>query len=217
MPALLSEFASPTEVEIQNAWKDAVFVLDTNVLLHIYRYPEQLRESLFKAIDSVKGSLWIPHHVALEFERRRTDIIFSEKDNTEQAGKNLTKLKNDIQKIIDQADFDKWTITFDYAGSLKKITTELDELSTAVSKISERRLQLSSGDEHRDRLASIVSGGIGAAYESQAFLEAIYREGEERYARKVPPGYGDEKTKDKTPDYQHGGLVYKPKFGDLII
>lgn len=47
-------------------------------------------------------------------------------------------------------------------------------------------------------------------------MDKIYEEGADRYKRRIPPGFEDEKDKkDKTKEYD--GIVYLDEFGDLVV
>src|SRR5262245_34240564 len=74
-----------TEADREAIWKDCVFVLDTNVLLNIYRYADANRQRLFDVLDALRGRIWIPHQVALEFYKRRLGVIVEQRKKYEEA------------------------------------------------------------------------------------------------------------------------------------
>ncbi|MBE4223283.1 hypothetical protein HJ016_23945 [Vibrio parahaemolyticus] len=45
-------FYSPTDTQIEDAWKDdsTIFVFDTNVLINLYGYAEQTRKDFFDVL-----------------------------------------------------------------------------------------------------------------------------------------------------------------------
>jgi len=47
-------YAGLTKEEIQNLWDNCVFVLDTNVLLNLYRYPENAQKDMLKILNKIK-------------------------------------------------------------------------------------------------------------------------------------------------------------------
>ena len=65
---------------------------------------------------------------------------------------------------------------------------------------------LLSKDTLRDEIGAILSGKVGMPYPSERLLQ-IYRDGELRYARKIPPGYEDLGRKDNS---------YR-EYGDLVL
>ncbi len=64
-----------TKEELDRIWRDGIIVLDTNVLLNLYRYSERAREELLGVLRRVKDQLWIPYQVAEEFHRDRSIVI----------------------------------------------------------------------------------------------------------------------------------------------
>src|SRR5229473_897063 len=82
-------FYRPTKAEFDRLWKEGWFVFDTNVLLNPYRYAPDTREDLLKVMEEVHERTWIPHHVALEYQRKRVRVI------ADQHGK-FVKMANDV-------------------------------------------------------------------------------------------------------------------------
>src|SRR5665647_778377 len=76
-------YYSPTTEQYQLLWKEGLIVFDANVLLNLYRLPTTARDELISVLELLKERLWIPHQVALEFQRRRLTVISNERKNTE--------------------------------------------------------------------------------------------------------------------------------------
>jgi len=79
MKNTMKAFYRPTEREFKEMWETATFVLDTNVLLNLYRYPIEARDELLAALEKIADRLWLPYHVALEYQRRRLEVIAEQK------------------------------------------------------------------------------------------------------------------------------------------
>ena len=58
--------------------KDAIIVLDTNVLLNLYSYEEAVSGEILDFLRGFKGRLWIPYQVALEYTRNINSRLSSE-------------------------------------------------------------------------------------------------------------------------------------------
>lgn len=58
---------------VQEVWDDpeTIFVVDTNIFLNIYVFHQETRQAIYEALDKIKGRLWSPHQVMLEFHRAR--------------------------------------------------------------------------------------------------------------------------------------------------
>ena len=73
---------------------------DTNVLLNLYRFQAGARDELFGALEKLGERLWIPHQVALEFYRRRLDVIAEQEKYFNDTRKDLT-LVGDLRESRD--------------------------------------------------------------------------------------------------------------------
>src|SRR6266446_547589 len=68
-------YYKPTQNELTKMWREAIFVIDTSVLLNIYRYTPKTREDFFKILEQLKSRIWIPHQVAYEYLEQRENVI----------------------------------------------------------------------------------------------------------------------------------------------
>lgn len=66
MKSIYIGYFKPSEADIKDMWQESIFVFDTNVLLHLYRYSDETRDELLKIIDAFKDRIWIPRKVADE-------------------------------------------------------------------------------------------------------------------------------------------------------
>jgi len=217
MREIFSAFYGPTEDELKSAWKDATFVLDTNILLNLYRYPLVARKELLEVFKKLQHQLWIPFHVALEFQRNRLGVIagqqrsFSEVKAALDSGvQTMTQKLSALQltnrhSIIDAAPF-------------------LKEIESAVTAFKSRLDNLKGTDDVglrddiiRDQLDEIFKGRVGDPLASES-LSKIQKEGELRFKCEMPPGYQDaEKEKRQGASFIYSGLQYEAKYGDLIV
>jgi hypothetical protein len=60
-------YLTPDKEETDQAWANGTLTLDANVLLDLYRYHEQTRESLLKAMEAWTGRVWVSHQASEEF------------------------------------------------------------------------------------------------------------------------------------------------------
>ena len=72
---VLRGYVSYAEPEVTDIWAKADFCLDTNVLLNAYRYTKVNSLAFCKLLIAIKGRLFVPHQVALEFARNRVQVI----------------------------------------------------------------------------------------------------------------------------------------------
>ena len=124
MRNLFPEFNKPTTKGFGKLWTEAVFVFDTNVLLGLYRIPQQAREKMIIVLGELKkrDRVWIPHHVATEFYRDRMDVIHSQEKSHKEVLELLGKTEQEIKKRFDSKKALK-SIT----GSCKIIKNEIEK------------------------------------------------------------------------------------------
>ena len=191
-----------TPEQLSAVWDAAVFVPDANILLHCLRHPENVRDQLLRLFGVLRDSLWIPYQVGLEFHRNRLDVEFGSRDAydrvaddctdaLEQARDRLRKLRAhpviDVEREL--AAFDRFVADF-------RARLRADKDNHPTQAIAEAL----------DRLTDLFVGRVGEKWQPEE-LKALKKEGEERYANKIPPGY-----KDSGKDAGQYG-----RFGDLII
>jgi hypothetical protein len=200
------EFNKPSKEEFQKMWDEAVFIFDTNVLLNLYRLPQSARKELLSILEKLKENVWMPHQVAKEYYKNRKEIIQEQKkayqeinDFFESTEKNIQeKLKNHSRHPF--IDCDK---------IFEKISGVLKTVQEEIKKTNDNHPDLLKEDTVEIELNEIFKEKLGLPFDEIQILE-IYRLGEDRYKKEVPPGYKDKNkdAKDKTGTQ---------KFGDLII
>lgn len=218
MKDLFPGFYRLSSAEFDELWKDCLFVLDTNVLLNLYRYPEKARDELIEVLSRVSERLWIPHHVALEFQRNRPFVIAEQRKRFRQVRDVVLSAQRKLEAEIDglqlnkrHASIDPNKLTQNIAASVTRFFEELDE----SEKI---QIDVHESDPLRDRIDSLLGGRVGNPPKKQKAVDEVYAEGERRIEIEMPPGYLDaEKDSGNSPSYSYGGIQYQKKFGDLLI
>lgn len=191
----------PTKEEFSQSWINCSFVFDANVLLNVYRYSQNTRETFIDILNKISDRIWVPHQAALEYQRQRLEVIGEQ----ESAYEKIQVLLNDYQKNIENNlntyamhPFIKVDII------LKKINNNCTEIKKELDTLKQKHPNLIDGDELRETITNLFEGKVGSAY-SPDKLEEIYNTGKKRYDRSIPPGFEDKK-KDSVR-----------KYGDLIL
>ena len=193
----IHEYIELTEKEKKELWKSATFVFDTNVLLNLYRYTAKTQDSLLQAIDELKERIWMPRHVAEEFMKNRYKIIA-------ESSRLYELLKADARKFVDGCA--------NRLNLKSQKDTEIIELSKFINEWINKleknnpRIMDPVNDRVLDRLISVFDGKVGTGFTPEV-IEQIEKEGKERYDKKTPPGYMDQKEKRESSN----------QYGDLII
>ncbi|WP_158815346.1 PIN-like domain-containing protein [Methylocapsa sp. S129] len=188
--------------EASALWDNAIFVPDANVLLHCLRHPAAVREELLRLFDALRGSLWIPYQVGLEFHRNRLDVELGAQDAYE-------ALIKDQEAVLEKA---RERLRQLRAHPTISVAKELAALDMFAGDFRGRMIAAQAAHPVEEiaaavaRLTQLLDGRIGDKWKPEQ-LAAVKKEGEDRYSKKVPPGYKDAK--------KDGGEI--DKFGDLII
>ncbi|CED59833.1 putative uncharacterized phage protein [Moritella viscosa] len=223
MKSTFKHFHNLSSDTLIESWQSdkTMFVFDTNVLLNLYGYAAQTRDDFFKILAILDDRLWLPYHVGLEYQRRRLDIIKSEKAIFSSIDKNLDK----IQKIFDN-DFTQLALKrrfpklFESTNKLQKdIHKNIIDYKKSVSYWDKSQPCVKSHDPIRNRINDCFDGRVGEKPDDQASLDKIYNEGKDRYEKRIPPGFSDagkSQNKNETHFYSDG-LYYERQYGDLIL
>lgn len=188
--------------EISALWDRAIFVPDANILLHCLRHPAPVRDELLRLFEILGDSLWIPYQVGLEFHRNRLEVELGARDTSDL----LTK---DIASLVEKARERLLQVRAHPSIEAQRELAALDmyladfrgrmEAARAAHPVAEIEKSVAS-------LTHILEGRIGNKWRPEQ-LAGLKKEGEDRYTKKIPPGYKDAK--------KDGGEF--DRFGDLII
>ena len=205
MKKQFAEYYNLPDERIKEIWDNSLIVLDTNVLLNLYRYNEEARNDFINALKSYEGRLWIPYQVGLEFHRRRETIMRKNAEAYDALGNSISV---QLVKAVD-------VLCNDYSRhpyiDMKDIRKKIERCAVSIKKSletqSKKHPNYFEKDEILDAVSNLFDGCVGNDF-AEDELEVLYKEGERRYANQVPPGYCDEKNKkDKAKRSLYGDLV----------
>lgn len=212
-------YYAPTKLEYEKLWSEGVFVFDTNVLLDIYRLPQKVRGELLSTMSALKGRVWLPFQVLLEFQRRRLGVVSGESKKVRDELENVKKKFDEILAGIDKLKIDERDLGVDVSSLKQSLSEVKGKVSGAIEGVLSSLPGISQDDKVRDELDKLFDGRVGVRPSNQEQLDNLCIDGNERYADLVPPGYMDAE-KDRNPReaiFVFDGLKYERKFGDLII
>lgn len=224
---------------LKTIWNDqtTLFVFDTNVLLDLYSFSPKSRSIFFQTLDLIKDQLWIPHHVGLEYQRNRVKVVIERRrlfTDLESQIKTINDAFNEISRKVELYTEDtilkkqfknknNSNIPNTWQEVLNSLKKNLDFCQKNAKDLDQDQLYPNQHDPIREKLEGYFSKQyIGKPlYDEQSELDKFYKDGEERYKHKRPPGYediGKEKNSSKDhPTFWFNGLTYQRKFGDLLI
>lgn len=196
-------YFKPSKSDIQNLWDSCLFVMDTNILFNLYRFSDSTRKEVMQVFEAVKERLWLPHHVAQEYFNNRLGVIVQQEKAYEDTIKTIQCLQKNLTNTR-RHPFLSDKLMRKLSAVIAEVVDELQDNKNAHAKRIHK-------DEIQEAIGNIFNDRVGTHY-SEDQLNEIYKKGEDRYARKVPPGYEDnfkEETSSSTAKYR--------KYGDLII
>ncbi|MGO4957158.1 PIN-like domain-containing protein [Luteococcus sp. Sow4_B9] len=180
---------------------NALIVLDTNILLQVYRQSPMGREQLLGVLKRFDDRLWIPGHVAYEFSKNRAVVIDSRKSH----GTAIREIIESSERLLLKALSDHFAGGQqgrdgipDYASAVKDA---FDHLRPFVkSQVDSISVTLNS-DPILTELDELLDGKVGAEVSSEE-LAALQEKFFIRAAEEIPPGWKDkDKTENPAGDY----------------
>lgn len=193
------EYYGLTPEELTDLWDNGLIVFDTNVLLSLYRRSKDAREDILSVMKGFSDRLWLPHQVGSEFHERRLSEAIRPIESIKELSSKLEKSRDTICREYENNPYVSCKFIKDSFNALiKRIQKKADEwLETCPSFLND--------DIILSQLTILYDGKVGEVYD-ESRLKEIYKEGEDRYSRSIPPGYKDANKEGE-----------KHRFGDLII
>jgi hypothetical protein len=189
-----------TVAQLDEIWGKAIFVPDTNILLHCIRHEAGPRAQMIKALEILKDRLWIPYQVGLEFLRNRLNVEAT-------AESAYTALEGDYNKVTNELKDKVRQIRAHPMISVEREVAAIEEFSANFKKrIEDARSNHPTKEIEAsfEKVVELLEGRVGSRWDTDR-MDKLKKEGEDRYTKKIPPGFRDSK-KDEAD-----------KYGDLII
>lgn len=183
--------------EYERIWKEALVVIDTNVILNFYRYSSDTRNEVWKILDKIKSRLWIPYQVCIEYSRNK-DIVIERVENS------LTKIETEISKQFHSSTIKLQEVDKKEISCKEKIIQAINNANEEIKKLieEERRQQehFSENDIVLNKMLELFDGQCGEMVEEDK-LNKIKEEAKRREDKKIPPGYCDHNKEENFGDY----------------
>jgi hypothetical protein len=188
-----NEFRAMTPAAEENLWSGGLFAFDTSVLLDLYDASIPTRNAFLGTLKPLKGQLWLPHQVGVEFYNNRQRIIGHLESKFQQAAGPILKLS----KAIDETR--KWLKSRrpDVAATAEPLLTSA---STAIESCCVvlkdcNPIRQVDHDPLLDEVHQLFDGAVGPPFERHRLIQ-LYEEGRVRFELKVPPGFQDSQKGD---------------------
>jgi hypothetical protein len=211
-------YLNPSNEELEKAWTTGTLTVDTNVLLDLYRYHEDTRDSLINSLQKFEGKKWLSHQASIEFFRNRKKVIISSEKAFKQAQEETEKLSGTLNTTVAQLKGNR-IIPSVLAVELENTVRPLVQQAQAkIAEAKEKYPKFLHEDPILNRLLALFDGAVGEDFPEEE-KKQIQEQAEKRKIDKVPPGYMDEGKDGERPfgDYyfwlqviQHAKEVSQP-------
>lgn len=189
--------------DYKKIWDDSIIVLDTNILLNLYRYSSKTRENILNVLEKFKDRIWIPYQVIREYYRNRDKVI-------DESLNYAHTLEDTINKKFDEM-FKEVKTNSQKLEFIDEISKTINDSKKNINKIFEESL---NDKKNKDRLRENIQIEkkiyelIGEKFEEELQykdIEDLIKEGDRRIKNQIPPGYKDSEKDEVYNDYQING------------
>ncbi|WP_188301851.1 PIN-like domain-containing protein [Streptomyces sp. CBMA156] len=194
-------YRNPGPTDFKAVLEQGMVVLDTNVLLDLYRMNARVREDMLAVLKAVEQRLWVPHQVLVEFWRNRhgEELLTYHHKKAEAAKKTLDDAYHKAERAIE--DWAKNVHIREVSESVAPLELRLSEARAAFNGLQELlRAQADRDtvpgirDTNTDpvigELESLLAGRVGEAYDAERHVAEIAL-AKGRAAERIPPGFKD--------------------------
>ncbi|MFF1914530.1 PIN-like domain-containing protein [Streptomyces sp. NPDC058239] len=179
---------------LSQALKNSLVVIDSSVLLDLYRVTPTARGEMIESLITAKENIWIPHQVALEFHRNRIEAARDQVAFYDETCKSLETAQN--QALQQLNEFANRSALDEAEKRALKVPLE-DAFRTAIGRVKSHQgvFDLTIGrvlnnDPVLEALAELLDGRVGQPL-SESDNEKAHAEAARRKEHRIPPGYKD--------------------------
>lgn len=190
-------YRTPTDADYRAVLTTGLVVVDTNVLLNLYRYNLQARTDFLAVLRALRPNLWVPEQVIREFWKNR-EMVLRDPRGTLDTLKQLEELRWKAQLQVNQ-----WAKLASLSGDEKaamvsQLLAGFDSIQEAIEEHedgqNERFAQDTNADPVLAELEQILEGRVGDNFTTEEYA-AVFEKGKRRIEDEVPPGFADAKRK----------------------
>ncbi|MFE1902220.1 PIN-like domain-containing protein [Streptomyces gardneri] len=196
---------TPLKSDYERIFQSGMVVLDTNVLLNLYRSNARTRQDTFAVLSKLRDRLWVPHQVLTEFWRNRElkSILHHHSTRAKETSLALDKVRRSAHDAVDRWMKDVRLkqdegVTLRIDEGLKTLAEVIDGLQEIIDAQAERDALLGTAETHSDpvlaELEPLLQGRIGEPLPTGEYDKAV-QAAQKRADEEIPPGYEDFKTK----------------------
>lgn len=198
----LKKYSDKDKSEMLN---NSIIVLDTNILLDLYRLSSDASTQLINALMAYKENIWLPYYAGVEFYKNKENVIH---DKITQFDKIIKDGKNRYNKIIE--DISHSFKEFKDNSEFKTLLDNFKENKNVFEKLDKfnnnNNTNYSSSTKLIDKkIEELIGNKITEKIEYDDNFNSILKEGHNRIEKEMPPGYKDKGKCEYIGDYQVNG------------
>lgn len=182
-------------------WNHGVIVLDSSILLGLFCIRQELASKILDIFEKelIKDKLWISYDSAWHYHKFVNEVIMKQIVS-------IDKMKYIMNQAVVLA---KNELSYPYFSSetLANLEAIVNSLNSECDSQKEAQKAMLYNHELKQRIDRLFSDRVGAPYEI-AQLEELYKQGENRYTKLIPPGYTTSSYEDKRLRY-HDFIVWQ--------
>lgn len=189
------QFYRPVPEREKQAFDDGLIVLDANVLLHVMRYSPTAREELLGVIEAVADRCFVPHQIALEYNRNRVRVVADRRNELDAAATEIDDIRSKVRRVVNNLR-ERRTLGQDEVRTLEGAVSDFfAALETASSNAADQydldadRL-VGQVDEWTTRLERALTGKVAPPPEVDVHEKDV-AEADRRREEGLAPGFKD--------------------------
>ena len=190
------QYYRPTPENLDSRFDRSVFVLDTNVLLNILRFSAQARKELIEAIRSVAPRTFVPHQVAVEYNRNRVAVVAARRKELDEVADRTKDIRNSVSQVTNLLRRRRM-VADDELRELEEAASAFLAVMNATSREALEKYDLDPDslvgvvDPWTNELSEVLSGRVALAPSADIFADDL-AEAERRKAEQLAPGFKDD-------------------------
>lgn len=190
----------PDPGRVRDAFEKGIIVLDTNVLLNVLRYSPAARTELLEVLASIADRCFVPHQVAVEYNRNRVRVVADRHKELEDAASEIGSIRSKVRTVVNNLSNRRTLSISDIEQLEKSVSDFFAALEEAQNEAAEKYdlspdEMVGKKDLWTVRLEDILQGLVGDKPEDEVLAKDLI-EGERRKSEKLAPGFKDDKPGD---------------------
>jgi hypothetical protein len=217
MQKLFPSYYAHSAIELKELWNNCFFAFDSSVLLNLYRFPMGASSDFLKVLGHLKDRLWLPHQVALEFQRNRSRVRFEQVARFGAVFAALERVQSGLKADLEKLQLKKRHSSIDPDFLLIEVSGALSPVRSRLEALQQEQEEALQADPVHDAIVALFEGRIGASLSPEE-TQKVFTEGAIRYRHKRPPGYMDQdKAKEAEAIYYFESHPMEAQYGDLLV